>query len=217
MSLEDQLLMTLMKLRLNSRDLDLSVRFCISTSTVANVVKTILSVLHEVLYVGLMSTMPTLDKCKGSMPNCFHAFSSCRCVIDATEVTVDIPSDLSKHSVCYSNYKSRHTVKVVTGIAPNGTIAFCSDAYPGSTSDVKITDHCGIINQLTPGDLILADKGFTIQSLLPKDVSLNIPPFLRGKAQFTPEEAQVCRKITKARIHVERANKKLRNFITHLT
>jgi DDE superfamily endonuclease/Helix-turn-helix of DDE superfamily endonuclease len=219
LSLEDQLLMCLMKLRLNFRDMDLAVRFNVSKTTVSNIVKTFISVLHEILFVGLMSTMPSLSKCQGSMPKCFHEFPSCRCVIDATEVTVDIPSDMNKQSLCYSHYKSRHTVKVLTGVAPNGTIVFCSSAYPGSTSDTKITGHCGFVNQLKAGDLILADKGFTIQSLLPKDVSLNIPPFLRGKAQFSPEEAQICRKIAKARIHIERANERIKNFtiLSHIT
>lgn len=117
------------------------------------------------------------------MPACFDEFTNARIVIDATEIiTVDVPQDMTKQSSCYSNYKSRHAVKTVVGIAPNGTIVFCSNCYPGSTSDVAIVKHCGILDMLQAGDLILADKGFTIHSLLPDGVRINIPPFLRGKA-----------------------------------
>lgn len=34
----------------------------------------------------------------------------------------------------------------------------------------------------------MADKGFTVEDLLPLGVSLNIPPFLGSKGQMSPEE-----------------------------
>lgn len=212
-SLEDQLLMTLMKLKLNLRDLDLGERFGVSRKTASNVVKTVICALHEVLFVGMIGEgIPSQRKCQTSTPQCFNDFQGGRLVIDATEITMDIPVDMNKQAACYSNYKSRHTVKVLIGVAPNATIVYCSKAYPGSTSDVALVQHSGLVKLFNPGDLILADKGFTIHSLLPEGVSLNIPPFLRGKAQFTREEGEMCRKIAKARIHVERANERIKNF-----
>ena len=97
-------------------------------------------------------------------------------------------------------------------MAPNGTIVYCSKAYPGSTSDVAIVDHSHMVSSFVAGDLILADKGFTIYALLPDGVNLNIPPFSRGKAQFTIEEGEMCRKIARARLHIERANKRIKIF-----
>ena len=58
----DQLLMMLMKLKLNCRDLDLAERFCVRKTTVSNVVKTLISVLHEILFVAVMSQMPSQVK-----------------------------------------------------------------------------------------------------------------------------------------------------------
>lgn len=112
--------------------------------------------------------------------------------MDATEVIQDVPSDMNCQSLSYSSYKSRHTVKAVTCVAPNGALVFSSELYPGSTSDSAIVDHCGVLNQLHAGDLILADKGFNIFDKLPSGVSLNIPPFLSNKAHFTKEEAKLC-------------------------
>ena len=62
------------------------------------------------------------------------------------------------------------------------------------------------------GDLILADKGFLIHDLLPKNIFLNLPAFLCGKSQLTKEEAVFSRKTSGCRIHVERAIERLRNY-----
>ena len=65
---------------------------------------------------------------------------------------------------------------------------------------------------LQAGDLILADKGFVIHDLLPKNLFLNLPAFFCGKTQFTQEEAVFSRKISSCRIYVERAIERLRNY-----
>ena len=179
--LEDQLLITLMKLRLNLRDLDLAERFCTSRTTISNIVKTLIDCLQKLLFLGIMNRIPSQLKCKGSLPKSFDDFISAQVVIDATEITQDIPKELNKQAASYSRYKSRHTVK--TGVAPNAAIVFCSDLYPGSTSDVSIVQHSNLLEQLSPGDLILADKGFTLHRILPNGVNLNMPPFLTGKSQ----------------------------------
>ncbi|KAK3109065.1 hypothetical protein FSP39_022160 [Pinctada imbricata] len=157
--------------------------------------------------------MPSLLKCKSSMPASFGDFSCCCLVIDATEVTQDVPGqDMNAQSHTYSSYKNRHRVKSVTGVAPNGAVVYVSKSYPGSTSDVAIVDHSNMLAQLSSGDMILADKGFTIHSLLPSGVHLNIPPFLKDKGQYTPAEVQMCRKNARSRIHIERVNERIKNF-----
>lgn len=182
-SIEDQLLITLMKLRLNYRDLDLSVRFATSRATVSNIINTYVSVLHEIFFDSILKEkgIPSQIKCKGSMPKSFEEFASARIAMDATEIIQDVPSDMNSQSLSYSSYKSRHTVKAVTCVSPNSALVFSSDLYPGSTSDAAIVDHCGVLQQLKAGDLILADKGFNIYDKLPSGVSLNIPPFLSQK------------------------------------
>ena len=73
-STSDQLLMTLMKLRLNLRDLDLAERFDTSKSTVSNIFNTYIAALHEILFEGVMKTVgiPSQLKCKGSKPKSFE-------------------------------------------------------------------------------------------------------------------------------------------------
>ena len=62
-------------------------------------------------------------------------------------------------------------------------------------------------------ELFMADRGFEIDhSLLPKGVTINIPPFLRGKDHLTIDEEQETRQIASARIHVERAIARIKTF-----
>ena len=62
-------------------------------------------------------------------------------------------------------------------------------------------------------ELFMADRGFEIDhSLLPNGVTINIPPFLRGKDHLTIDEEQETREIASARIHVERAIARIKTF-----
>jgi hypothetical protein len=66
--------------------------------------------------------LPSQLKFRGSLPACFNELTNARVVVDATEITVDVPQDMS---LLLQLQKSRYTVKSVIGIAPNGTIVFC--------------------------------------------------------------------------------------------
>ena len=58
----------------------------------------------------------------------------------------------------------------------------------------------------------MADKGFTIDDILPLGVSLNIPPFLGMSVQMSAEDVITTQEIASLRIHVERATNKVKNF-----
>lgn len=58
----------------------------------------------------------------------------------------------------------------------------------------------------------MADKGFTVEDLLPLGVSLNLPPFLGGSGQMRAEDVIRTQEIACLRIHVERAINKIKNF-----
>lgn len=63
------------------------------------------------------------------------------------------------------------------------------------------------------GDSVMADKGFTIEDVLPLGVSLNIPPFLGMSDQMPAEDVIKTQEIASLRIHVERAINKIKNFL----
>ncbi|XP_074538116.1 uncharacterized protein LOC141799700 [Halichoeres trimaculatus] len=212
MLLIDQLLLTLMKLRLNCGILDLSIRFSCCRATVTNIFITISNALHDILHVGMMANkIPSRLKNQTSLPECFQPFPNCRIVLDCTEVAVSNTESLGTQSHLYSHYKGCTTRKALIGVAPNGIITFASDLYGGSTSDKAITADCGVLQQLEAGDMVMADKGFTISDILPAGVSLNVPTFLVN-GQFTMEEVDHNRLIASAKVHVEHSIQRLKTF-----
>ena len=62
------------------------------------------------------------------------------------------------------------------------------------------------------GDSVMADKGFTIEDILPLGVALNIPPFLGMADQMSAEDVIATQEIASLRIHIERAINKIKNF-----
>ena len=89
----------------------------------------------------------------------------------------------------------------------------CQDLFEGPISDKVLFEKCGMLQLLNPGDLVLADRGFTIKEILmKKQIDLDIPPFLMGRDKLTPEEELLTRRIAKACIYVERFNERLKKF-----
>ena len=158
-----------------------------------------------------MTTIPSRMKNKLCSPSSFSQYSTCRIIIDCTDLEIATPKLMSEQSATYSTYRGMNSLKVIIGVAPNAVITSVSGLYPGSVSDKSIVQESGLFTHFVPGDLILADKGFLIQDLLPRGVSVNIPPFLNcGK--FTESEARATKSIARCRIHVERANARLKSF-----
>jgi len=210
-SFEDQIFLTLMKLRQNYTNLHLAQLYSCSVGTISNVIITFIHVLHNLLFKDIMTSIPSREKNKLSAPSSFSQFNSCRIVIDCTDVECATPGLMSQQSLTYSSYRGMNSFKVLVGVAPNGVISFVSNFYPGSISDKEIVKQSNLLNHMHTGDLILADKGFLIQGILPKGVYVNIPPFLeRGK--FTESEVKATKSIARCRIHVERANARLKDF-----
>ena len=113
----------------------------------------------------------------------------------------------------FSNYKNHSTLKSLVGFSPGGAITFISQLYTGSISDREIVIRSGFLDlPFQQGDSVMADKGFTIEDILPLGVSLNIPPFLGEATQMSGEDVVRTQEIASLRIHVERAINKIKNF-----
>lgn len=130
--------------------------------------------------VLLINIWPTRDEIDKTMPEDFKAkYPETRDILDCTELKCQMPSSLLLNSRLFSSYKNHTTVKGLVGIAPSGAITFQSQLYSGCISDREIVERSGILDlPYDDGDGVMADKGFTIDDLLPLGVSLNIPPFL---------------------------------------
>jgi len=98
-----------------------------------------------------------------------------------------------------------NTAKYTIGINPKGVISFILSGYGGRASDKMITENCGFLNKLLPGDIVLADRGFDIrESVGVMCAEVDIPAFTKGKKQLSAKEVKSTRKIANVRIHVKR-------------
>ena len=103
-------------------------------------------------------------------------------------------------------------LKALLAITPDGCLSFVSEMFGGSVSDREVTETCGLLDLLEPGDSIMADKGFMIRDLCEeRGVSLNIPAFLEKKDQLSHEETAQTRRIAKLRNH-ERQMECVKNY-----
>lgn len=155
--------------------------------------------------------VPSREKNKTSLPGSFLLFSNCRMVVDCTDVKIAAPTLLKSMKQTYSSYRGMHSFKLLVVVAPNAVIIYASPLFPGCVSDKAVVEKSELLKVFKPGDLILADKGFFIQKIVPEGVSVNIPPFL-NHGKFSKSEVKVTKNIAKCRIHVERANARLKDF-----
>ena len=139
------------------------------------------------------------------MPGQFkEKFPTTRVIIDCTEIRCQMPSSLLLNSELFSLYKNHATLECLVGITSGGAFSFVSQLYTGHISDREIVMRCGFLDQqFNDGDSVMADKGFTIDDLLPPGVGLNIPPFLGLQVQMSAQDVIRTQSIASLRVHVE--------------
>ena len=149
---------------------------------------------------------PSREVIKENMPPLFkQLYPECICIIDCSEIYIDMPTRDEARSITYSNYKKHNMIKFLIGITPCGSISFLSQCWGGKVSDKMLTQESGFLNHLEPGNVVLADRGFTIESdLAVYGAKLEIPSFTRGKSQLSQREVEYSKQLSTVRIHVER-------------
>lgn len=140
------------------------------------------------------------------MPDSFKQYDrNVRVIIDGTEIKVQKPGNPISQQASWSSYKHANTLKVLVGSTPGGLLSYCSPAYAGSISDRQTVERSDLVKMCEPRDSILADRGYNIQDIfIGKDVTLNIPTFLKGKGQISGLKLLRDRKLASQRVHIER-------------
>ncbi|XP_060602597.1 uncharacterized protein LOC132755711 [Ruditapes philippinarum] len=213
----ERVLLTLMRLKHNFPLKDLAYRFKTSSSTVSR----IFTLVIHIMFVRMKHFIywPEREELQTTMPLEFrkHFARKTSVIIDCFEIFIARPKALLARAQTWSNYKHHNTVKFLIGITPQGSISYISNGWGGRASDKYITEACGILDNLLPGDLVLADRGFDIaDSVGVYCAEVNIPSFTRGKSQLSATDVETTRKIAHVRIHVERVIGLVRNKYTIL-
>ena len=199
-------ILTLMKLRLNLSNYDLSLRFAVSETTVGRVFSKWITAMD--CRLSPLIKWPDRECLQKTMPFCYRRHYGLRVVsiIDCFELFIEKPSNLLAKACTWSTYKHYNTAKYLISVTPQGSISFISKGWGGRTSDKYITEHSGYLNNLLPGDIILADRGFDVaDSVAIMGASLELPAFTKGREQLSASEIENTRKMANVRIHVERA------------
>ena len=90
-----------------------------------------------------------------------------------------------------------------------------SECWGGRVSDKTITQESRFLSLLQYGDVVLADRGFTVaEDIAIHGAKLQIPSFTRGKNQLTQEEVETSKELSHVRIHVEQVIGALKNRYT---
>ena len=199
-----QFLVVLMKLRLHVGDELLAYLFRVSQSPITRYVATWI----DILFIKLRHLIQWLcrDVLLKAMPMNFRAkFSQCVIIIDCFKSFIEHPTSLRARAQTRSNYTQHNTAKYLIGVAPQGAVAFISKGWGGRTSYVHITERCGLLNELLPGDTVLADRGFCIaDSVCLYHAEVKLPAFTRGKKQLSQVEVDKACELSRVHIHVER-------------
>lgn len=209
---KEEFFLTLCRLKQGFKEDHLGHLYGISQTTVSRIIISWLNFMY--LKFSTIPMWPSRAQVDEHMPADFkEKYPSTRVIIDCTEIRCQMPKSMRLNSELFSSYKNHTTLKSLVGISPGGALTFVSQLYTGHLSDREIVTRSGLLKlPFNRGDAVMADKGFTVEDLLPLGVSLNIPPFLGSKGQMSPEEVVETQSIAALRIHVERAINKIKNF-----
>ena len=204
-----KLLLVMMRVRYNFPQSDLAFRFNIDQSTVSRILNQwipMLKVQLKQLIRWPQTTIGPIDPPYNLLPNAVA-------IIDGTEIFIERPSNLATQKSSYSDYKSHTTVKYLVATDTfTGVFVYVSPGFSGNSSDRFTIEHSGILDQLKPGQRILADKGYNARDLFAqKRCFLTIPSFL-SEGRLTAQEGLNSRTIASARIRVENAIKRLKEY-----
>ena len=206
---EDELLLTLCKLRHNFPQDDLAMRFCVNQSTVSRIFSCWTEILEAC--VNEFPLWPDKISDQEDMPAAFqNLYADTRVIIDAAEIEIDRPSNPDTQSLTWSEYKNWNTAKFLLTVTQNGVPCFVSQCFGGRISGRELVQHSGFLGKtdvrqerFEAGDAIMADKGFDIVELLKsRKLKLNhvlfIPSLVRvrrpcrGLEKFFPPVLQRC-------------------------
>ena len=127
--------------------------------------------------LGQINIWPSREVVDETMPQDLKGkYPNTRVIIDCTEVCYEVLSSLLLNSELFSSYKHHTTLKALVGISPKGIFSFIGQLYTGNISDREMVERSGFLTlPFSNGDSVMADKGFTIEEILPLGVSLNTP------------------------------------------
>lgn len=212
LSVQDRLLLFLIKMKHALPFSFLGALFCVHKTTASRIFKSVLGYLKAAKKEWVF--WPSRAAVRKTMPASFRTlYPMCRVIIDCTELETETPPGIEERNLWYSQYKGRYILKYLIGISPNGAITFISEGFGGRATDATLTVEGRFLALLQPGDVVLADKGFPgiRTGVGEQQATLVMPPFATSP-QFTESEVNATYEMASVRIHVEHVIQRLKTF-----
>lgn len=212
--IEDQILLTLTKLRRNMPFYLMEVYWGLSSRSICRIFANMIRVLHGFLWLGLIKKdgVPKVEKNLPYLPEAFLKLKNCRLILDCFDAQIHVPKSLGLNRASFSYYRNIHSFKYLLGISPTGLVSFISEPFGGRAPDDVICDASGVWDIFEPGDLALVDKGFRAK-LAPSHIEVKAPTFkTRSMKKLKLSQLLTSKEISKLRSHVERAVQRVKMF-----
>lgn len=157
-----QLLLTLMRLRLDLRNQDLAYRFGVKVSTVTRTVHQMVSIMSSTL-VPTAVFWPSRAELRKNLPAALRtSHPDCAVIIDCFTVPFEEPVSRGNQQLQQRAGTDCNVLKYLIGVAPQGVVTFVSRGVLGNVSDKSLTEGCGLLCKLLPGDVVLAKRDLDI-------------------------------------------------------
>lgn len=214
-ALEDQLLLTLVWLRVYPTFALLGFFFGLHESNAWRTVQQVLTTL-ETLADFAFERPAKERKTLGSAQAVMDAFPDVALVIDAKEQRIRRPTsdkDNDRQKPFYSGKKKAHTLKNQIAVEPDGTIGALSDSVPGGANhDLSLLRASRLLDHLGEGEAGMLDKGYDGITKDYPDTRLYLPHKARRNHPLTAEQRAYNRHLASYRIVVEHTNAQLSQF-----
>lgn len=168
-----QLLLTLMRLRLDLRNRDLAYRFGVKVGTVTRTVHQMVTIMSSSL-VPTAVFWPSRAELRKNLPAALRAsHPDCAVIVDCFKVPFEEPvsqGNQEQHrqrvgpppGALRGGGASPNVLKYLIGVAPQGVVTFVSRGVLGDVSDKSLAEGCGFLCKLLPGDVVLAGRDLDI-------------------------------------------------------
>ncbi|KAM7406911.1 hypothetical protein PAMA_002891 [Pampus argenteus] len=204
-----QLLLTLMRLRLDLRNQDLAYRFGIKVGMVTRTVHRMVNIMSSTL-VPTAVFWPSRAELRKNLPAALRSsYPDCAVIVDCFMVPFEEPvsrgNDQQQQQVAGT---SCNVLKYLIGVAPQGVVTFVSRGVLGNVSDKSLAEGCGFVCKLLPGDVVLASRDLDIADTVAARGALfriagSCPGEAYGSSESSPP-ANASSETVSVQKHVER-------------
>ncbi|XP_061774254.1 uncharacterized protein LOC133564138 [Nerophis ophidion] len=156
-----QLLLTLMRLRLDLRNQDLAYRFGVKVGTVVRTVHHMVNIMSSTL-VPTAVFWPSRAELRKNLPLALRASCpDCAVIVDCFTVPCEGPV-ASGNKPQQGAAVACNVLNYLIGVAPQGVVTFVSRGILGNVSPRDLAESCGFLSKLLPGDVVLAGRDLDI-------------------------------------------------------